>query len=102
MLLAVVPEDTSNKEITGITSQHARHRTIVKVRVGSLGFVHPYLGPFGHQVHAECAVRGHLVELLEFGHVEMVVVASHVEIIASKRRVGFDEVMCANNALWVT
>ena len=95
----MVREDTPDKEVSSIARQHARHRTVVEIRVGCLGLVHPDLSPLRHQVHAVGAVRRHVIELLELGHVETVVVARHVEVVAGEGRVGFDEVVRANNTL---
>lgn len=101
MLLRVVPENASHKEVSSITCKKSRHRSVVKVRVGRLGLVHPDLGPLGHQVHVKRAVRGHCVEFFELGHVESVVVPGHIQVVARQGRVGFDKVVRADDTLWI-
>lgn len=99
MLLGVVPENTPHEHVPSITREKSRHWSVVKVRIGRFGLVHPDLGPLGHQVHVKRAVRGHRVEFFELGHVERVVVPGHVQVVARQGRVGFDKVVSADDAL---
>ena len=63
--------------------------------------VHTNLRSFCHQVHAECAVRGHVIPFHKLAHVESVVVAGCIEVIARIGRIRFNEIVGANEALWL-
>jgi hypothetical protein len=100
ILRRIVTEEPCGKDVACIPRNGPGERTVVEVGVGRDALLEAVLGPLGHQVQGERSVVavfiGHPIPLHEAGHVEAVVVPRHVEVVTGVGRVGFDDIVGAN------
>lgn len=89
----MIAKQSSRENISRVASDRARERPVIEVRVGGNAFVVSVGGELGHHVHAEGAIGGHIVPVLEFCEVQGPGVTSQIQIITCRGGVGFDEVM---------